>query len=199
MYQNVLASRAAYTRYRQQMLELSRAGRERDAVAFNEKTLLPAYDAYQEVLNTISAYLKTETKKRASRVDDFMEAVRRICNLLSVAGLFIAAGMGLVIVRVTKRLREDNRILEKEIAQRKQAEHHQDVLILELKDALDNIKQLSGLLPICASCKKIRDDRGYWQRIETYISENSTAQFTHGLCPECSEKLYPQANKKNNS
>lgn len=199
MYENVLASRATYTRYWQQMLALSRTGRQGELAAFNEQTLLPAYAAYQKVLNRISAYLKAETKKRASRVDDFMEAVRSICNVLSVAGLCIAAGMGLVIVQVTKRLREDNRILAKEIGQRKNAEHHQDMLILELKDALDNIKQLSGLLPICASCKKIRDDRGYWQRIETYISEHSKAQFTHGVCPECSEKMYPPAKTKSRS
>ncbi len=53
------------------------------------------------------------------------------------------------------------------------------------------VKVLSGLLPICASCKNIRDDRGYWQSLETYIREHSEADFTHGLCPECMRKLYP--------
>lgn len=57
--------------------------------------------------------------------------------------------------------------------------------------ALDQIKLLSGLLPICASCKNIRDDNGYWKQIETYIGEHSEANFTHGLCPECARKLYP--------
>lgn len=65
-------------------------------------------------------------------------------------------------------------------------------LIHDLQNALNEVKQLSGLLPICASCKKIRDDKGYWNQIETYISAHSEAQFTHGICPECAKKLYPE-------
>src|SRR6185503_10306114 len=61
----------------------------------------------------------------------------------------------------------------------------------ELQAALAKVKILSGLLPICASCKKIRDDGGYWQQVEVYISEHSEAEFTHGLCPDCLLKLYP--------
>ena len=60
----------------------------------------------------------------------------------------------------------------------------------ELQNALDNIKTLSGLIPICAKCKKIRDDKGYWNQIEAYISSHSHAQFSHGLCPDCAEELY---------
>jgi CheY-like chemotaxis protein len=62
----------------------------------------------------------------------------------------------------------------------------------ELQKALAKIKTLSGLLPICASCKKIRDDQGYWTQLEYYISEHSEAEFTHGCCPECMKKLYPE-------
>ncbi len=72
---------------------------------------------------------------------------------------------------------------------------HRDGLALrnaELQEALAKIKTLSGLLPICASCKKIRDDKGYWNRIETYISDHSEAEFSHSICPECTKKLYPQ-------
>jgi len=61
----------------------------------------------------------------------------------------------------------------------------------ELEEALGKVKQLSGLLPICASCKKIRDDKGYWNQIESYIKEHSEAEFSHGICPECLKKLYP--------
>jgi response regulator RpfG family c-di-GMP phosphodiesterase len=70
-----------------------------------------------------------------------------------------------------------------------------DILIQrneELQKALAKIKTLSGLLPICASCKKIRDDQGYWTQLEYYISEHSEAEFTHGCCPECMKKLYPE-------
>jgi PleD family two-component response regulator len=70
-----------------------------------------------------------------------------------------------------------------------------DVLIQrneELQKALAEIKTLSGLLPICASCKKIRDDQGYWTQLESYISKHSGAEFTHGCCPDCMKKLYPE-------
>ncbi len=61
----------------------------------------------------------------------------------------------------------------------------------ELNSALSNVKKLSGLLPICASCKNIRDDKGYWTEIENYIRKHSEAQFSHGICPNCISKLYP--------
>jgi AmiR/NasT family two-component response regulator len=62
----------------------------------------------------------------------------------------------------------------------------------ELQEALTKVKTLSGLLPICASCKKIRDDQGYWQQVEEYIQKHSEAEFTHGICPDCVKKLYPE-------
>jgi len=61
----------------------------------------------------------------------------------------------------------------------------------ELEDALDRVETLSGLLPICSSCKKVRDDQGYWNQIEIYIRKHSRASFTHGICPECAKRLYP--------
>ena len=56
---------------------------------------------------------------------------------------------------------------------------------------IEQVKQLSGFLPICCGCKKIRDDEGYWKQIESYISKHSEAEFSHGICPECTIKLYP--------
>jgi len=61
-----------------------------------------------------------------------------------------------------------------------------------LETALAQVRSLSGLLPICSCCKKIRDDRGYWNKIEAYIEEHSDAGFTHGICPECARNLYPE-------
>jgi AmiR/NasT family two-component response regulator len=66
----------------------------------------------------------------------------------------------------------------------------------ELTKALFTVKRLSGMLPICANCKRIRDDQDHWQDIEGYIREHSEAEFTHGLCPECAEELYPDYRKK---
>ena len=63
---------------------------------------------------------------------------------------------------------------------------------VELQKALSEVKKLSGFIPICASCKKIRDDEGYWQQIEAYISNRSEALFSHGICPDCARKLYPE-------
>ncbi len=61
----------------------------------------------------------------------------------------------------------------------------------EMRDAMSRLKVLSGLLPICASCKKIRDDKGYWNQIEAYIRDHSEAEFSHSICPECAKKLFP--------
>jgi hypothetical protein len=61
----------------------------------------------------------------------------------------------------------------------------------DLEAAMKEIKTLSGLLPICMHCKKIRDDKGYWQQMETYIHEHSDAQFSHSICRECADKFYP--------
>ncbi len=69
----------------------------------------------------------------------------------------------------------------------------------DLKKALNEVKHLSGLLPICSLCKKIRDDNGYWEQIESYISDHSEALFSHGLCPECMRKLYPEITMHNKS
>jgi DNA-binding response OmpR family regulator len=61
---------------------------------------------------------------------------------------------------------------------------------LDLKKAREEIKRLKGIIPICSNCKKIRDDKGFWEQVETYIASHSDAEFTHGICPECTEKLY---------
>jgi len=79
----------------------------------------------------------------------------------------------------------------RDITQSKLLEVEREKLIKELKNALDQVKQLSGLLPICASCKKIKDDKGDWHQIESYIRDHSEAEFTHGICQECVNKLYP--------
>lgn len=81
--------------------------------------------------------------------------------------------------------------ISKEITERKRAELDRERAIQELQEALQHVRTLSGLLPICASCKKIRDDQGYWTQIETYLRAHSEAQFTHGMCPDCIETYYP--------
>jgi len=80
----------------------------------------------------------------------------------------------------------------RDITQRTQTEEERNRLVLELQDALANVQTLRGLLPICASCKKIRDDTGYWNRIESYIETRSEAEFSHSICPDCVKTLYPE-------
>jgi PAS domain S-box-containing protein len=78
-----------------------------------------------------------------------------------------------------------------DITNRVQAEKEREKLISDLEDALAKIKTLGGLIPICVSCKKIRDDEGFWNQVEVYIAEHSEAEFTHGICPDCRTELYP--------
>ena len=87
----------------------------------------------------------------------------------------------------------------RDISERKHFEKERDQLILDLQSSLAKVKTLSGLLPICASCKKIRDDKGYWNQIEGYIRKHSDATFSHGICPQCTEKLYPEYYSKKDS
>lgn len=81
--------------------------------------------------------------------------------------------------------------LEEELAERRRLEAEREKLIEELQSSLDEIKTLRGILPICSSCKKIRDDQGAWNRLELYIMKHSEAEFSHSLCPECVQTLYP--------
>ena len=85
------------------------------------------------------------------------------------------------------------RIAELEDAQEKRLSFVQGEInfVKRLPKRLTHVKTLTGLLPICTSCKKIRDDQGYWTQIEIYIREHSEAEFTHGLCPDCVKKFYP--------
>ncbi len=78
------------------------------------------------------------------------------------------------------------------VEERKRSDEARERLIEELKASLAKVRTLSGLLPICAHCKQIRNDQGYWERIETYIQQHSDAEFSHGLCPDCARKLYPE-------
>ncbi len=85
---------------------------------------------------------------------------------------------------VSERVRRENELME-QLRKREK-------LVEELKAAAAEIKTLSNFLPICANCKKIRDDKGYWEQIESYITKHADVNFSHGICPECARKLYPE-------
>lgn len=85
--------------------------------------------------------------------------------------------------------------IARDISREKMMAEARENLIEELRSAISQVKTLTGLLPICASCKKIRNDEGYWQQLECYISERSDAAFTHGICPDCASELYKEFEK----
>lgn len=83
------------------------------------------------------------------------------------------------------------------IVSKRELENHrleQEKLIQELKAAMEKVKTLSGFIPICSGCKKIRNDKGFWEQVEAYIGRHSEAQFSHGLCPDCLKRIYPDYN-----
>jgi L-lactate permease len=108
--------------------------------------------------------------------------------IVSLLVLLVTVFVGKLILehqRDEKNLRQLNETLEQKVAERTSALEASN---LELKDVLAQVKTLSGMLPICASCKKIRDDEGYWEEVASYISKHLDVFFTHGLCPVCAKK-----------
>ena len=105
-----------------------------------------------------------------------------------VGTIFILIG-GVLLERRRSQLVQTNISLEKGIAEREE-------LIKQLQEANSQIKTLSGIIPICTYCKEIRDDKGYWNRLEKFISEHSTAQFSHGICPKCMKEKHPDIDFK---
>ena len=88
---------------------------------------------------------------------------------------------------------------ERDITERKQAEQEREKTIAELQDTIAEVKTLRGFLPICSYCKNIRDDEGYWKKIENYIQKHSYAEFSHSICPDCAKKYYPDMDLYNDA
>ncbi|MEJ2033956.1 MAG: MASE3 domain-containing protein [Deltaproteobacteria bacterium] len=115
----------------------------------------------------------------------------KIFSFYLIYRAIIVTGFNKPFTLTFRELTQANTRLAAEIKNRVKAEKEREKVITELKEALAEVKTLSGLLPICASCKKVRDDRGDWNQIESYISDHSQAEFSHGICPDCARKLYP--------
>ncbi len=116
-------------------------------------------------------------------------------NLFFVSASILCIIFGLSIFIIQQGVRENRkrRLAEQELKKHyEQLEELVRTRTADLEKALSQVKLLSGFLPICASCKKIRDDKGYWNQIETYIQKHSEAEFSHSICPDCSQRLYPQ-------
>jgi uncharacterized PurR-regulated membrane protein YhhQ (DUF165 family) len=100
----------------------------------------------------------------------------------------------LAILKQVADIKLELSLAQREIEMRKKAEQERDCVIEELKKSLSEVRTLRGFLPICSVCKKIRDDKGYWNQIEAYITKHSNAVFSHGICQECAKKQYPFLN-----
>lgn len=87
----------------------------------------------------------------------------------------------------------------RDVSERKRVENEREQLIRELNSAMENIKTLQGLIPICSNCKKIRDDKGSWNQLEAYFHEHTDATFTHGMCPDCADKMYGELYRRKGS
>ncbi|MBA7534137.1 hypothetical protein ES705_26383 [subsurface metagenome] len=106
--------------------------------------------------------------------------------------VFILFQSYMLLMRFTKALKTVETLTENLEQQVEQRTAELTKTNKDLKEAIENVKTLKGLLPICASCKKIRDDKGCWHQLEEYISKRSDVDFSHGLCPECVDKLYAE-------
>ncbi|MFA7061045.1 MAG: MASE3 domain-containing protein [Pedobacter sp.] len=115
----------------------------------------------------------------------------KLFSFLMIYHAIIATGIEEPFHLIFKELNLTNESLRDEIDLRKKTEHEREAVINSLKNALDEIKVLKGILPICMHCKKIRDDSGYWSKLETYIHNHSEADFSHGICPDCMDRHYP--------
>jgi hypothetical protein len=99
---------------------------------------------------------------------------------ITLSGMYDNTGAFMGVVGITR-----------DITARKSAEEAKEKLLLELQKTLAELKTLQGIIPICSSCKQIRDDKGCWHQIEAYVRDHTQADFSHGLCPHCMEKIYP--------
>jgi PAS domain S-box-containing protein len=167
-------------------------------------TILQVNNAFAEMLGhpngpTLSQRHASEFFLSPEEHANWRDAIEREGTLLRHETQFRRADGALIWVEISARALRDGRSgtifyegSVEDITHRHNSERERDRLILELRDALKRVKRLSGLLPICSSCKKIRDDHGYWNQLEVYIQEHSDASFTHSFCPECVRRLYPE-------
>lgn len=187
------------------------------AVRSDSRALRVLFETQRDVLEPeivavateISEDIQHELALQNELVHDLVGQTRYTLLGTTVIGALTSLALAVVATRrVAERARSEAELrrhrdhLENEVAERTEELAlaneqlrlemvERESLIEELKEALAKVKTLSGLIPICASCKKVRDDQGYWQQVETYVREHSDAEFTHGICPDCARKLYP--------
>lgn len=135
---------------------------------------------------TLNKDHEIDSLKKESLISSLKYEKTKYYSIIFALSLAFMGSILLVLARHHHKMRINKNALEKTNAELGR-------LNAELHDKIHEIKTLGGLLPICSQCKKIRNDRGYWEQLEGYISTHSSATFTHGICPNCADDLYPEA------
>ncbi|MFA6411938.1 MAG: PAS domain S-box protein [Syntrophales bacterium] len=178
---------------------------------YHEVDLAGSFTSFNESFRKIMGYCQAELlgmnykqyaadRENAKKVRDCYNGVYRTgepingfdWDIIRKDGERRTVEVSVSLIRDAEGRPEGFRGIVRDITERRQVENERERLISELQKAFSEVKKLSGLLPICASCKNIRDDKGYWKQIESYISDHSEAEFSHGICPDCAKKLYPE-------
>jgi len=166
---------------REEVFTLFHSGRRHEAALITKGKGADHVAKLEEKMLELTSYARKKADGFMQLAEKSQSKVENITTILVVGGVFLSAFIAFFTVRHVLKV-------EKALLNERN----------ELQKALSEIKTLSGLLPICASCKKIRDDRGYWNQIELYIRDHTEAEFSHSLCPICAEKLYGDLLKEDN-
>jgi PAS domain S-box-containing protein len=154
------------------------------------------YAAPEMIGESIESIIPRDRQTEILDLRDLIEHGRRVDRVETVRmrkdGRKIDVSMTVSPIKNAEGIIHGASIVARDVTERKEQEKERLHLIQDLTEALKRVKALSGLLPICASCKKIRNDEGYWEQVETYIKSRSNAEFTHGICPDCVKALYPE-------
>jgi hypothetical protein len=158
---------------RQEVFLLFDSGRRDEAAAITKGKGAEHAAKLDNKMLELTSYARKKADGFMQLAEESQKRVENISVILVLVGVFLSALIAFITVRYV--LKVENILL-----------HERN----ELQKALSEIRTLSGLLPICASCKKIRDDKGYWNQLELYIRDHSEAEFSHSICPSCADKLY---------
>ena len=154
------------------------------------------YTAEDMVGESIECLIPHDQHNEISDIRDLIELGKRVERVETVRlrrdGTAIDVSITISPIKHTDGNIHGASIVLRDVTERNRQEKERLHLIQELTAALKHVKTLNGLLPICASCKKIRNDDGYWEQVESYIRSRSNAEFTHGICPDCVRTLYPE-------
>ena len=167
---------------REEVFLLFHSGRKDEAALITKGKGADHVAKLEVTMLELTSYARKKADSFMQLAEQSQSRVENISVLLVLVGVFLSAFIAFFAVRYVLKV-------EKVLL------HERN----ELQKALSEIKTLSGLLPICASCKKIRDDKGYWNQIELYIRDRSEAEFSHRICPLCAEKLYGHLEKAGNN